>query len=229
MSLIKMFCYMPRKAGITSQEFHDHWRHPHGTLGMKLETLCNFVQGHQIHSPLLGPDQSRYEGLVEVWFDNAADAADLAVHPLYQNVLVPDGTNFIDMENIGYIFTEEEILVSGPNFRDQLSEADLAWRESEHPTTIKLIQFIERDGSKPWDSDSDIELGRSIGAFRHVRCRPNAALHPDGADYIGIRELWWPTLTAFSKGVTASPDAWREMTSRPAAALSVLVQAERFV
>jgi len=229
MGRLKMFCALPRKKEVSSQWFHDHWRHPHGTLGMKISTVRNYVQSHQIDSALLGSDQRRYEGVVEVWFDSETDAAALPDHPTYRRYLVPDEPTFIDMDEIRFLFTHEEILVSGPDPGDAKGEGDLAWQEADRATSIKLIQFVETGGMSAWADDLDIELGRRIGALRHALCRPSNILHPDGGAFIGVRELWWPTLTAFETGVEADPDAFRKLTARPASAVSLLVHAERFI
>jgi uncharacterized protein (TIGR02118 family) len=72
--MIKFFGLIPRRSDISSQEFHDHYRHPHGTLGRQIPTFRDYVQSYQIHSPLLGPDQTRFEAVAEVWFDTVGDA-----------------------------------------------------------------------------------------------------------------------------------------------------------
>ena len=57
----KVFGAMARKEGVPSQEFHDHYRHPHGTMGMQITTLREYVQSHQIDTPLLDDSQRRFE------------------------------------------------------------------------------------------------------------------------------------------------------------------------
>ncbi|MDQ8757438.1 EthD domain-containing protein [Sphingosinicella sp. LHD-64] len=228
MTKIKMFCMLPRRRDVSSQWFHDHWRHPHGTLGRTISTVRNYVQSHQIGSALLGEDQRFYEGVVEVWFDSEADARDLPSHPDYLRYLVPDEPAFIDMDGIRFVFTEEDILVSGPDPRDPLDAGTLQWREAGRATSIKLIQLVLANGGSPWECEDDLDLGRQIGALRHARCTPSLTLHATGCDFVGIRELWWPTVTAFEEGVTGAPDAFANLLLRPAQAITLLAQAERF-
>ena len=224
-----MFCALPRRRDVSSDEFHDHWRHPHGTLAMQIASVRKYVQSHQLSTPLLGAHQARYEGVVEVWFDCESDAALFPKDPAYSQYLVPDEPRFIDMEGIRYVFTDEEILMSGAGPSDELDDADRAWREANRATSIKIIQLVEADSDIPWASEQDLALGRQIGALRHSRCRPNGILHAEGAAFLGIRELWWPTVSAFTAGLKRAPDAWHALMSRPVRETILLAQAERFI
>ncbi len=70
-----MFGCIPRRPDVSVEYFHDHWRHPHGTLGRHISTMRAYVQSHQTHSNLLDEaDQVRFEGCAEIWFDSDEDA-----------------------------------------------------------------------------------------------------------------------------------------------------------
>jgi hypothetical protein len=230
MSQIKMFGCIPRRPDISKQYFHDHWRHPHGTLGRRISTFRGYVQSHQIHSELLGPDQTRFEGCAEVWFDNVSDAATFPSEPIYMRDIIPDEPLFVDMPKLRFAFTHEEVLVSGPDLREKISDGNAAWRTDNRPVSVKLLQFIiEANGDSPWDTNEDALLGRRIGALRHVRCRPVAELHPEGSFVVGIRELWWPTQWDMEHGIAADSIAWQELLNRPARANAFVANAERFI
>ena len=34
--MIRFFALLPRRPDIDRQRFHDHWRHPHGTMGRQI-------------------------------------------------------------------------------------------------------------------------------------------------------------------------------------------------
>lgn len=227
MAEIKMFCALPRRPDVTSQYFHDHWRHPHGSMGLEIPTNRRYIQTHRIPSSQLPESQARYEGIVEVWFDDATAARDLPDNPQYQRYLVPDEPRFVDMRGIRFLFTDEEILDPGPAVPHS-SEEDLFWKEEQRATSIKLLQLVEADGELAWLQNNDIDLGRQIGALRHVRCHVNRDLHSENAAFVGVRELWWPTVTAFEEGVARNPGAFRLLVNRPAAAATMLGTAERF-
>src|SRR3546814_7907151 len=43
----KMYGLIPRKQGMGRDEFHDYYRHPHGTMGRNMTTMRGYVQNHQ--------------------------------------------------------------------------------------------------------------------------------------------------------------------------------------
>lgn len=92
-----------------------------------------------------------------------------------------------------------------------------AW---QHGTAHSLPAVLGND---------DAELGRRIGALRHVRNTASAAVHGDDAAWLGARELWWPTQTAFERGVATDPEAFRELISSGGESVTLLAQAERFL
>src|SRR3546814_5682078 len=63
MHSIKILATIPRRKDISEQQFHDHWRHPHGTLSKKIACLRGYVQSHRIVSPLLPDTQLAYDGI----------------------------------------------------------------------------------------------------------------------------------------------------------------------
>jgi hypothetical protein len=225
MSKVKVFVALPRKKGVTEQYFHDHWRHPHATWGLSMSGRAHYVQSHRLITKCLGDSQTRFDGIAEIWFDNESDAAAYNQDPIYKEKLAPDEPNFIDMRNVRFVVAAEEVLMSEPQLREGSNSEDLGWREQDKPVTIKLMQLFEPSVTN-WASQEDGELGRKIGAFRHVRCTPNALVHAKGAFVSGIRELWWPTLSAFESGVSSAPDAWTALTQTPTLS-TLLVSAER--
>src|SRR3546814_16268007 len=51
----KMYGLIPRKHGMGRDEFHDYYRHPHGTKGRNMTTMHGYVQNPQIAPNCLGP------------------------------------------------------------------------------------------------------------------------------------------------------------------------------
>jgi hypothetical protein len=143
--------------------------------------------------------------------------------------IIPDEPLFVDMPKLRFAFTHEEVLESGPDLRERISDGTAAWRTDNRPVSVKLLQFIEADGDSLWDAKEDTLLGRRIGALRHVRCRPVTELHPEGSFVVGIRELWWPTQWDMDQGIAADRTAWKELLNRPARANAFVVNAERFI
>ena len=225
----KIFGLIPRKPDMSSEQFHDYYRHPHGTLGRNVTTMRGYVQSHQMHCDLLPADQSEFEAVAEIWLDNAQDAIDFRQEPVVVNHLVDDEPNFVDLPRLKFFAGTEEVIASGPRQDATLSAADRMWSPARAPITVKLLHFIAPDGNRDWASADDVDVGRRLGALRHVRCHPLAAVHGDAPSFLGLQELWWPTRSAFEEGVAAEPDLFARFMARAASSLTLLCQAERFI
>lgn len=222
--MIKLFGLIPRRRDITPEVFHDHYRHPHGTLALTMTTLRGYVQSHQVHSDLLGASQTRFEAIAEIWVKDEADVIGFREEPNLVRYLIPDEPNFIDMPNAAFVATTERDVTPPLSLA---TEADQLWRPDNRPAAIKLIQFVGEECD--WASEEGTALGAAIGALRHVTCHPIASFQPERPEFFGVRELWWPTLSAFRAGVNGAPDAWRRLGEMTRPSVSLLVQAERLI
>jgi uncharacterized protein (TIGR02118 family) len=229
----KLFGLLARKSGLNRQEFQDHYRHPHGTMGMRISTLRDYVQSHQVNCDMLQESQQRFECVAELWFDNEADLVDFRQEPTMVEYLNADEWRFVDMKRSKHFIGEEELLVSDPDEAVIQDRADAHWRVGERPVSVKLLQFFDAKSGNGWNRAEDLELGLRLGAYRHVRCHPTApfSLLPDREgrmlDFSGARELWWPTMTVFERAARADPDAWQQLICREGAH-TLLAIAERF-
>src|SRR3546814_4183727 len=79
---------------------------------------------------------------------------------------------------------------------------------SEWSVSVKILQLVKADGNPAWAGDQDKALGDRIGAFRHVRSFAIDAVHKGTSPFIGARELWWPTLSDFERGVAGDRAAF---------------------
>lgn len=228
MSGVKVLAMIPRRPDLTRTEFHDYYRHPHGTMGSHMSTMRRYVQSHQIDTGRLGAGQARFDAVAELWFDNEQDATGFREHPVIIKYILDDEPKFIDMPNLQFIITDEEVLYSLPKAGTGLSEGDMLWTPDNRPFSIKLLQFVATGRTTPWATDDDEALGLRLGALRHVRCRPRRSVHGDTPPYQGVRELWWPTQTAFEKGVAADPQAFASLLGDTTDSVVMLVQAERW-
>ncbi|MCW2295447.1 EthD domain-containing protein [Rhodococcus erythropolis] len=227
--MIKFFALIPRLESVSPQQFHDHWRHPHASMGRPIPSMVSYVQSHHLASDLFGPEQTRFEGIAETEFDTLTDALDFGTEPQYINFVQPDEPNFVG-PGLEWLYSHPEVLVPRKRAQDGASPADVLWSPLDRPFSIKLLQFVHRNGNPDWASEDDAELGARIGAFRHVRDHVSAEAHPDGATWLGARELWWPTLSSFHSSVDADRSAFDELVSRGGnESLTLLVQSERYL
>ena len=162
MSKVKVFAAFPRKAGLSRDEFHDHWRHPHATLGRRVPVVTKYVLSHQIDSDLLGDDQHRYDGIAEGWMDNVGDVIAFGQDPWYVNHVVPDEPNFMDQANLKSLVTTEIVLQSSPMRILPRPVGDEFWFDDDRAVNIKIIQFIETAPQTDWYTDDDAELGVAL-------------------------------------------------------------------
>lgn len=230
MSQLKMFGVIPRKPGISKQYFHDHYRHPHGTMGRRISFMRAYTQSHQFDSDLLGEEQSRFEACAEVWMDNSYAALNFGTEPNYTEHVLPDEPLFVDLDKLEWCFSFEEVIFGGVDWNDsEAGYGDKLFRLDTRPMSVKLLQFVISNAERNWDGEDDVELGRKIGALRHVRCRPSPEVHPDGAFCIGVRELYWPTRLDMEEGIAKAPEAWEELLKRPGESVQFFATAERFM
>ncbi|MDN4633596.1 EthD family reductase [Sphingomonas sp. PsM26] len=226
--MIRFFALLPRRPDIDRQRFHDHWRHPHGTMGRQIPGMLTYVQGHQFDTDRLGTGQDQYDGVAMPSFDSHKDAAALVDEPLFVDNIRPDEPLFQDLPNVIFFITEEDVIVSRPPI-GAVSAVDRQWDVLERPTSIHLLQFVHLDGNPGWAGANDAELGLRIGALRHAVNRPSVEVHGDDAPFLGARQLWWPTLTAFQDGVDADRAAFDELLAQAGHAVTMLAVSERFV
>ena len=225
--MIKFFGLIPRIKELPPQEFHDHWRHPHGTLALPIDTFRGYVQGHQFCHEALGDASSQFEGFAEVWFDDLRDATGLATHPQYLAYVKPDEPNFVDLPRLKWLNTTEDVVVAEPAGGHADHPGDLAWDHKVAHTSIKLLQlFVEPD---PLTRDEFREAALGAGALRAVRCSAVTADPAEVPAYSSVRELWWATLSAFEAATASQPEPLRRLLATSSGAETALMTAERFI
>jgi EthD domain len=220
-SQVKMFAALPRRPDISEQQFHDHWRHPHGSLGLTIPLAVHYVQSHRIPTSLLTEKQNSYDGIVEVWMRDLATASAMPTHPEYLRLLRQDEPRFIDMSRIQFLFTRQILYVDSASSSN--NEADRAWCEVNRPTTVKLLQFLPPGHPLIGQAAGAAET-QALGAYQHSVCRPIQEIHGDSPPFGEVREYWWPTLSIFESKAASAP----RVVLEPHGVTSVLAVAERY-
>jgi uncharacterized protein (TIGR02118 family) len=109
--MLKLIACLKRKSGITREEFSRHWREIHGPLVTSVPEFMRHVRKYvQCHiakdSAPLGAS-SEFDGVAELWFDNAAAIKTAFEEPRYLELIRPDEVKFIDLEASMIFLTEE--------------------------------------------------------------------------------------------------------------------------
>lgn len=106
--MIKTFAFLVKKQNIEDQEFHDHWRDPHGSMTAKIPQFVRYAQNHGIgprcevpHLPAVP-----YLGVPVIWTRDLQDLADSATHP-ERPPLDADGHHFYDVSQLRFMVCEE--------------------------------------------------------------------------------------------------------------------------
>ena len=69
--MIKVIYTASKKAGLSSDEFYQHWFDVHGQIGARVPGLRRYVQNHGI--PEAYPLRAMtHDGFSELWFDDVA-------------------------------------------------------------------------------------------------------------------------------------------------------------
>src|SRR3546814_19822201 len=110
MHSIKILATIPRRKDISEQQFHDHWRHPHGTLSKKIACLRGYVQSHRTVSPLLPDTQLAYDGITELWYASLVDVLNMGKEHAHRKFKLHDEPQFdaLERKNFKLLKTEEE-------------------------------------------------------------------------------------------------------------------------
>jgi uncharacterized protein (TIGR02118 family) len=103
--MIKLVYCITKKPGLTDEEFFDYWKNVHGRLAARIPHLRRLVQSHRI-SVAGDKFQPDYDGIAELWFDDAASLLAARQSPEWQ-AITEDEANFIDRGKVAYFVSEE--------------------------------------------------------------------------------------------------------------------------
>lgn len=225
--MIKVFALIPKRPDISDEHFHSHWREPHGRLALQIKPIRRYTQAHRMPYPGLGLAAGPYEGIAEVWFDTLEIALGLGQDPDYQRDLVPDERKFIDVPNLRFLMTDEEVPLPGP----AMAKSDFYFKLMQ---VVRRRQNVTPDAfRKTWSTDDPgNRLALALGAVRHQRCCAASGTEPEaGTGYDAVRELWWRNAADFEAGRRRAPEAWRQLMepaqTEPAATIVMAVDEYR--
>jgi uncharacterized protein (TIGR02118 family) len=175
----------------------------HGPIAKKVPQLRRYIQSHRI--PFAGAD-SLYDGAAEVWIDNEAAMNALRQSPEYLKGALTDEFNFIDMNRVEWLVTNDQVILDGP----------------QTPQLVKTIFQLKRkpgmslsDFRKYWVEVHGPLVCKLPGLRRYVQCHTiDGAYTYAEPKWDGVAQLWVDNVAAMqsmmdSKEFTAGswPDA----------------------
>ncbi len=120
--MIKLVYCITKKPGLTDQQFFEYWKNVHGPIGAHIPGLRKLVQSHRLMIPgdkyqpsrvsgfVLTNPELTFDGMVELWFDDAQALLAARRSPEWQ-ASHADEANFIDHSNVAYFVSEEHIIL----------------------------------------------------------------------------------------------------------------------
>ena len=109
--MIKFTILLKRKPSLTQEQFVDHHRRVHADLFMSVPVVQRlvrrYVQQHALPVTVPGMPPVKYDGVTELWFDDAEAIAQVFTDPVYLERIRPDEAAFLDLEHCEFIVSNE--------------------------------------------------------------------------------------------------------------------------
>ncbi len=205
---VKVFCFFARRPDLTEQQFHDHWRHPHGTMAKRITSVRRYVQAHAVGDQ--PTSSSGHDGVAELWFDDIQTANTLNEDADYADYCGKDEWNFMDLGPRAFrVLTRCEPLFGTPTFDGESVKIMLLIRLADRATGDDVITELA--------SDAHIDSAKASGATAGVLnpALPESyvdALPPEGTlhhwlslePFDLVYELWWPDRAAADRALDGS-------------------------
>lgn len=107
--MVKVLTFVHRKPGMPVDEFQAYWRTRHPDVVTRLPGIRRYVQSHVLPAAY-AKGQPPYDGIAEVWADNTDALRAMTRSPVHAD-LVADEARFIDRARMGFIVTEDHVVV----------------------------------------------------------------------------------------------------------------------
>jgi uncharacterized protein (TIGR02118 family) len=111
--MVKLTCLVRRRAGMSPEEFHRHWRDHHGPLVASTASgshVIRYVQHHRSLDDYSGNDDPGYDGVTEQWFASMDEYNAHMAEPDFKTVWA-DVESFLDVERLEFVVTDETVVV----------------------------------------------------------------------------------------------------------------------
>ena len=194
--MLHLHFLIKRKDGLSRQAFSDHWRNVHAPLASTIPGIHRYVQNH---TPPIVSKNPPYDGIVEIWLDDAAAAKAAFDSPEYRTGAYVDEPNFVNLKQVTRLRTHDHVMLAGA----PISKGD---------ALIKRVSFIKR---KPGMSPEEFSrYWREVhgplaldlpGMRRYVQCHVVPSAYDKGEPaYDGVAQLWFETMADLQHALNSS-------------------------
>ncbi len=199
--MVKCFALLPKKLGISDEQFHRHWREVHALLALRIPSLRRYVQSHRFPESLANFSASPYEGAAEVWYDSLQAALQMRESPEYLEGARKDEPNFIDVPGLKWLATNENVVLEGTPMTKATRCVKGVFLVKRKPG-LSVAEFQAH-----WRNRHAPLVPRTPHLLRYVQCHvlPETYDSDMPPAYDGVAELWWPDVAKF-RDSWASPE-----------------------
>lgn len=117
--MVELVVCLRRKKGMSKEDFHRYWREVHGPLVKGVADFVRHVRKYVQHHTVAGgipgfpaSAEEPFDGIAELWFDDADAAGRAFSEPRYLEIIRPDEQKFLDLSECR-IFLAEEVHMHG--------------------------------------------------------------------------------------------------------------------
>ncbi len=109
--MVKLIICAKRKTGTTHEAFDAYWQNQHGPLVKSVAEFMRhvrkYVQCHIVQGAIPLGAEAPYDGVAELWFDNADEITRAFNEPRYLEIIRPDEHKFADLAGSISFVTQE--------------------------------------------------------------------------------------------------------------------------
>lgn len=113
--LLKVSCFLTRRADLTHEEFHRYWTEKHTPMLAKpvegAPKVYRYVQLQPIGADVPELRTATYDGVAEIWFERLEDAAAMFTSERYNTVVAKDEENFLDRSKTTFLYSIEQQII----------------------------------------------------------------------------------------------------------------------
>lgn len=167
--MIKVFAFLTRLPTLSDEQFHAHWRDPHGTLTRRMPQITRYVQNHQVDAARVVPGIApcSYSGVATVWFTDLGKMVEMQSDPRYQP-LYDDGFLLYEQSLLAWLVADEVVVRDYADATATGSPAKALVMAKRHPA-LSTADFESRLAAL------DAGLLSTPGIAGYKRSTPHAA------------------------------------------------------
>ena len=113
--VVKFTILLRRKPSMTHEEFVAYHRDQHSPLFCSLpavrQHVRRYVQQHTLPLNIPGLPAAKYDGITELWFDDATDIGVVFGDAEYLTRIRPDEERFLDLHSCDFLVSRENVVL----------------------------------------------------------------------------------------------------------------------